>query len=215
MAFCGKRDNEPDIAYFSVKHCELAYVRDDHPLASADTITFAELNGWICTPTAGAPSASAWRRCSRRPTCGVSLGYDDDVSMGSFLSYSGGNAERYAGPLGAQLFSNLHQVRVEGIPNASTRCIWPTTRSTCTPAVADHRLREGYPGNDLIGQVLPTRRPVERRARSAETDAAVWVSGRSTAQPSDPPGCLTAVCGHCAVCGHLLREADKARPVVV
>ena len=28
-----------------VKHCELAlYVRDDHPLASADTITFAELN---------------------------------------------------------------------------------------------------------------------------------------------------------------------------
>ena len=45
VAFCGKRDNEPDIAYFPVKHCELAlYVRDDHPLASADTITFAELN---------------------------------------------------------------------------------------------------------------------------------------------------------------------------
>lgn len=24
VAFCGKRDNEPDIAYFPVKHCELA-----------------------------------------------------------------------------------------------------------------------------------------------------------------------------------------------
>lgn len=45
VVFCGKCDNEPDIAYFPVKHCELAlYVRDDHPLASADTITFAELN---------------------------------------------------------------------------------------------------------------------------------------------------------------------------
>lgn len=45
VAFCGKRDNEPDIAYFPVKHCELAlYVRDDHPLASRETITFGELN---------------------------------------------------------------------------------------------------------------------------------------------------------------------------
>lgn len=73
VAFCGKRDNEPDIAYFPVKHCELAlYVRDDHPLASRETITFGELNDVdLHTYRRGTPSASAWRRCWRRPTCGA------------------------------------------------------------------------------------------------------------------------------------------------
>lgn len=95
VAFCGKRDNEPDIAYFPVKHCELAlYVRDDHPLASADTITFAELNEVdLHTYRRGTPIGErVAKMLEEADVRGVSLGYDDDVSMGSFLSYNGGNA---------------------------------------------------------------------------------------------------------------------------
>lgn len=118
VAFCGKRDNEPDIAYFPVKHCELAlYVRD------------------------------------------VSLRYDDDVSMGSFLSYNGGNAGALMlDSLGAQLFSNLHQVRVEGIPeHFYTVHMGYHKKHVHSRAVADFiDFVKAYPGNDLIGQVLPT-----------------------------------------------------------
>ena len=126
VAFCGKRDNEPDIAYFPVKHCELAlYVRDDHPLASRETIT---------------------------------LGYDDDVSMGSSLSYNGGNAGALMlDSLGAQLFSNLHQVRVEGVPeHFYTVYMAYHKKHVHSRAVTDFiDFVKAYPGNDLIGQVLP------------------------------------------------------------
>lgn len=91
--------------------------------------------------------------------CGVSLGYDDDVSMGSFLSYNGGNAGALMlDSLGAQLFSNLHQVRVEGIPeHLYTVYMAYHKKHVCSRAVADFiDFVKAYPGNDLIGQVLPT-----------------------------------------------------------
>ena len=95
VAFCGKRDNEPDIAYFPVKHCELAlYVRDDHPLASRETITFGELNDVdLRTYRRGTPIGErVAKMLEEADVRGASFGYDDDVSMGSFLSYNGGNA---------------------------------------------------------------------------------------------------------------------------
>ena len=90
---------------------------------------------------------------------GVSLGYDDDVSMGSFLSYNGGNAGALMlDSLGAQLFSNLHQVRVEGIPeHFYTVYMAYHKKHVHSRAVADFiDFVKAYPGNDLIGQVLPT-----------------------------------------------------------
>ena len=89
---------------------------------------------------------------------GVSLGYDDDVSMGSFLSYSGGNAGALMlDSLGAQLFSNLHQVRVEGIPeHFYTVYMAYHKKHVHSRAVADFiDFVKAYPGNDLIGQALP------------------------------------------------------------
>lgn len=162
VAFCGKRDNEPDIAYFPVKHCELAlYVRDDHPLASADTITFAELNEVdLHTYRRGTPIGErVAKMLEEADVRGVSLGYDDDVSMGSFLSYNGGNAGALMlDSLGAQLFSNLHQVRVEGIPeHFYTVYMAYHKKHVHSRAVADFiDFVKAYPGNDLIGQVLPT-----------------------------------------------------------
>ena len=225
VAFCGKRDNEPDIAYFPVKHCELAlYVRDDHPLASADTITFAELNEVdLHTYRRGTPIGErVAKMLEEADVRGVSLGYDDDVSMGSFLSYNGGNAGALMlDSLGAQLFSNLHQVRVEGIPeHFYTVYMAYHKKHVHSRAVADFiDFVKAYPGNDLIGQVLPAAPgrvgapgPIGRDGRAAD----VWVSGRSTAQPvrsSRLSDCR--LWSFCAVCGHLLREAGKARPVVV
>ena len=89
---------------------------------------------------------------------GVSLGYDDDVSMGSFLSYSGGNAGALMlNSLGAQLFSNLHQVRVKGIPeHFYTVYMAYHKKHVHSRAVADFiDFVKAYPGNDFIGQVLP------------------------------------------------------------
>ena len=161
VVFCGKRDNEPDIAYFPVKHCELAlYVRDDHPLASADTITFAELNEVdLHTYRRGTPIGErVAKMLEEADVRGVSLGYDDDVSMGSFLSYNGGNAGALMlDSLGAQLFSNLHQVRVKGIPeHFYTVYMAYHKKHVHSRAVADFiDFVKAYPGNDLIGQVLP------------------------------------------------------------
>ncbi len=225
VAFCGKRDNEPDIAYFPVKHCELAlYVRDDHPLASADTITFAELNEMdLHTYRRGTPIGErVAKMLEEADVRGVSLGYDDDVSMGSFLSYNGGNAGALMlDSLGAKLFSNLHQVRVEGIPeHFYTVYMAYHKKHVHSRAVARlHRLREGLSGQrphrpgaaDSAGRVGAPG-PIGRDGRAAD----VWVSGRSTAQPvrsSRLSDCR--LWSFCAVCGHLLREAGKARPVVV
>ena len=144
-----------------MKHCELAlYVRDDHPLASADTITFAELNEVeLHTYRRGIPIGErVAKMLEEADVRGVSLGYDDDVSMGSFLSYNGGNAGALMlDSLGAQLFSNLHQVRVEGIPeHFFTVYMAYHKKHVHSRAVADFiDFVKAYPGNDLIGQVLP------------------------------------------------------------
>ena len=89
---------------------------------------------------------------------GASLGCDDDVSMGSFLSYNGGNAGALMlDSLGAQLFSNLHQARVEGVPeHFYTVYMAYHKKHVHSRAVTDFiDFVKAYPGNDLIGQVLP------------------------------------------------------------
>lgn len=137
------------------------YVRDDHPLASADTITFAELNEVdLHTYRRGTPIGErVAKMLEEADVRGVFLGYDDDVSMGSFLSYNGGNAGALMlDSLGARLFSNLHQVRVEGIPeHFYTVYMAYHKKYVHSRAVADFiDFVKAYPGNDLIGQVLPT-----------------------------------------------------------
>lgn len=137
VVFCGKRDNEPDIAYFPVKHCELAlYVRDDHPLGVCrhDHLRRAERGGSAHLPPghphrrARGEDARGGRRARRvsglRRRC---------VHGVVSLLQRRQRRSAYAGLAGAQLFSNLHQVRVEGIPEHFYTVYMPTTRSTCTP----------------------------------------------------------------------------------
>lgn len=137
------------------------FVRDDHPLASRETITFGELNDVdLHTYRRGTPIGErVAKMLEEADVRGASLGYDDDVSMGSFLSYNGGNAGALMlDSLGVQLFSNLHQVRVEGIPeHFYTVYMAYHKKHVHSRAVADFiDFVKAYPGNDLVGQVLPT-----------------------------------------------------------
>lgn len=225
VAFCGKRDNEPDIAYFPVKHCELAlYVRDDHLLASRETITFGELNDVdLHTYRRGTPIGErVAKMLEEADVRGASLGYDDDVSMGSFLSYNGGNA-------GALMLDSLGRPAVQqpapgarrGRPGALLHGVHGLSQEARALAGRHrlHRLRQGLPGQRPHrpgaargGGRVGAPGPIGRGGRSAD----VWVSGRPTAgaaRPPRPPDCR--LWSFCAVCGHLLREAGKARPVVV
>ena len=225
VAFCGKRDNEPDIAYFPVKHCELAlFVRDDHPLASRETITFGELNDVdLHTYRRGTPIGErVAKMLEEADVRGASLGYDDDVSMGSFLSYNGGNA-------GALMLDSLGAQRVQqpapgarrGRPGALLHGVHGLSQEARALAGRHrlHRLRQGLPGRRPHrpgaargGGRVGAPGPIGRGGRSAD----VWVSGRPTAgaaRPPRPPDCR--LWSFCVVCGHLLREAGKARPVVV
>lgn len=169
VVFCGKRDNEPDIAYFPVKHCELAlYVRDDHPLASADTITFAELNEVdLHTYRRGTPIGErVAKMLEEADVRGVSPGLRRRCVHGVVsLLQRRQRRSAYAGLAGAQLFSNLHQVRVEGIPeHFYTVYMAYHKKHVHSRAVADFiDFVKAYPGNDLVGQVLPTA-PASRGA---------------------------------------------------
>ena len=98
---------------------------------------------------------------SGRPTAGVQpLAEELELEKyGSYiLSYNGGNAGALMlDSLGAQLFSNLHQVRVEGVPeHFYTVYMAYHKKHVHSRAVTDFiDFVKAYPGNDLIGQVLP------------------------------------------------------------
>lgn len=154
VAFCGKRDNEGDIAYFPVKYCELAlYVREDHALAQEKSVPFAALNEVdLHTYRRGTPIGNrVAKMLEEAEVSGAHLNYDDDVSMGSFLSYNGGNAGALMlDSLGAQLFSNLRQVRVEGVPERFyTVYLAHHRKHVHSRAVSDFiDFVKAYPGND-------------------------------------------------------------------
>ncbi len=142
---------------------------------------------------------------------GVSLGYDDDVSMGSFLSYSGGNAGRLCWTRWApSCSSNLHQVRVGASRSTSTRCIWPTQARALAGRHRLHRLRQGLSGQ----RPHPARCCPAAGSRGAGPDhRRTFGSGRPIAgarRSPRPPDCrLWSFAPYATCC-----RAGKARPVV-
>ena len=225
VAFCGKRDNEPDIAYFPVKHCELAlYVRDDHPLASADTITFAELNEVdLHTYRRGTPIGErVAKMLEEADVRGVSLGLRRRCVHGVVsLLQRRQRRSAYAGLAGRPAVQQPAPGARRGHPGALLHGVYglPQEARALPGRGRLHRLREGLsgqrphrPGAAGSAGRVGAPGPIGRDGRAAD----VWVSGRSTAQPvrsSRLSDCR--LWSFCAVCGHLLREAGKARPVVV
>ncbi len=182
VAFCGRRDNESDIAYYPVKNCELAlFVRNDHKLARAESVTFKDLEKVdLHTYRRGTPIGErVSQMLEDAGVQGVTLGFDDDVSMGSYASYNGGNVGvLMLDSLGAQLFNNLRMVRVEGIPeHFYTVYLAHHKKHVHSRAVSDFiEFVENYPGNDTFADAraasAPSLAPVPAAAAAPEVPAA-------------------------------------------
>ena len=126
---------------------------EDHALAQEKSVPFAALNEVdLHTYRRGTPIGNrVAKMLEEAEVSGAHLNYDDDVSMGSFLSYNGGNAGALMlDSLGAQLFSNLRQVRVEGVPERFyTVYLAHHRKHVHSRAVSDFiDFVKAYPGND-------------------------------------------------------------------
>lgn len=122
VAFCGKRENEPDIAYYPITYRNLVLcVRDDHPLAERSRVSFADLSRYsLYSYRRGVPIGdSVYRLLEQQGVHDVLQVYDDDVSMGSFISFNEeGAGSLMLNSIGLKLFSNLRVVEVDEIPPA-------------------------------------------------------------------------------------------------
>lgn len=118
VAFCGRREHEPDIEYFPVLNRSLELgVRADHPLANRSSIALEELRGQrLITYRRGTPIGEAVQRIlEQSPLAGVEALYDDDITMASALSVDGGLAALMLNSIGLKVFSNITTVPLEGV----------------------------------------------------------------------------------------------------
>ena len=120
VAFCGRREGDPELVYFPVTYRDLKLcVRDDHPLAKRDSVSFSEIARMdLCTYRRGAPIGEAVNKILiEQGLDNVKQIYDDDVSMGSFISF---NSPSYGAimldSLATRLFSNLKFVSIKEVP---------------------------------------------------------------------------------------------------
>lgn len=120
VAFCGKRKNEPDLVYFPVTYRNLRLcVHEDHPLATREHISFDELrNTELVSYRRGSPIGEQTHELLRaNDMTNVRQIYDDDVSMGSFISFGSPTAGALMlDSLGLRLFSNVRLVKVDEVP---------------------------------------------------------------------------------------------------
>ena len=119
VAFCGKRENEPDIEYIPVTYRRLALVvRDDHPLAHRASVTFDDLVPYrVYTYRKEVPIGKMVKELLvKHNMTHVIQGYSDDVSMGAQVSYSEDNTcALMLDSLSLKLHDNLVEVPVEGV----------------------------------------------------------------------------------------------------
>lgn len=119
LAFCGKRENEPDIAYHPVLNRPLELcVRADHPLAGREMVTFEELRGArLITYRRGTPIGEQVERLIEdHPLDDIVQIYDDDISMASVISIDGGAGALMLNSVGIKLFSDIKMIPIEGVP---------------------------------------------------------------------------------------------------
>ena len=120
VAFCGRREGDPELVYFPVTYRDLKLcVRDDHPLAKRDRVSFSELSRLdLSTYRRGAPIGEMVNKLLiEQGIENAKQIYDDDVSMGSFISF---NSPVYGAlmldSLATRLFDNLKFLVVDEVP---------------------------------------------------------------------------------------------------
>ena len=123
VAFCGRRDREPDIEYFPVLNRSLELgVRADYEATNLlELAEMVEASEELCgqrliTYRRGTPIGEAVQRIlEQSPLEGVEALYDDDITMASALSVDGGLAALMLNSIGLKVFSNITTVPLEGV----------------------------------------------------------------------------------------------------
>ena len=156
VAFCGKREGDPELVYYPVTYRDLKLcVREDHPLAKRDHVSFAEISRMdLCTYRRGAPIGEMVNKLLiEQGLENVKQIYDDDVSMGSFISF---NAPVYGAlmldSLATRLFSNLKFLVVDEVPQEFYRIYMVYNKKhNHSRAVKDFiQFARTYQGNDTF-----------------------------------------------------------------
>lgn len=118
VAFCGRREHEPDIVYEPIlnRSLELA-VRADHPLAGRTSITFEEIKQErLITYRRGTPVGEQVQRIlDDHPLSDIAQIYDDDITMASVLSIDQGLGALMLNSIGLKLFSGISTVPLEDV----------------------------------------------------------------------------------------------------
>ncbi len=122
LAFCGKRDNEPDIVYIPVTRYDLRLcVRRDHPLAKSSCVSIEDMNRYaVYSYGRGTPIGEQVADVlAHYGIEGVVQVYQEDVAMGSFISFGD---DPNVGALmldsvGMKLFPNLVALPIAEIPS--------------------------------------------------------------------------------------------------
>lgn len=123
IAFCGKREQEPDIEYFPVKSYDLRFcVRHDHPLAQLEHVSIEDIRPYtVFSYATGTPIGEQTTELIQKfKLDNVVQLYREDVAMGSFIAYS---EDKNLGALmldsvGIKLFPDLVAIPVDEVPGS-------------------------------------------------------------------------------------------------
>ncbi|MCL1798504.1 MAG: LysR family transcriptional regulator [Eggerthellaceae bacterium] len=119
VVFCGKREEETEIEYYPVLFKRLVLcVREDHPLATRDRVSFSDLHDQeVHTYHRGTPiGEQVYAMLCEHRLDKVQQLYDDDITMASLLSFKGNVAALMLDSIGLKLFTNLKTILVDEIP---------------------------------------------------------------------------------------------------
>lgn len=119
VVFCGKRNEETEIEYYPVLYRDLVLcVREDHPLASKDNVSFDDFREQeVYTYHRGTPiGEQVYSMVEEYQLKNFLQVYDDDITMASFVSFKGDVAALMLDSIGLKLFSNLKTISVEEVP---------------------------------------------------------------------------------------------------
>ena len=156
VAFCGKREGDPELVCYPVTYRDLKLcVREDHPLAKRDHVSFAEISRMdLCTYRRGAPIGEMVNKLLiEQGLENAKQIYDDDVSMGSFIFF---NSPVYGAlmldSLATRLFSNLKFLVVDEVPQEFYRIYMVYNKKhNHSRAVKDFiQFARTYQGNDTF-----------------------------------------------------------------
>lgn len=118
VAFCGMRDDVPNIEYHPITSRELVLaVQSEHPLSTKKSIDLSEVRDYhLLTYRRGTPIGAQMTELIEKYDLQNTIQlYDDDITMASLISFDGSVGALIIKSIGLKLFSDLCIIPVEGV----------------------------------------------------------------------------------------------------